>query len=204
MEMRMSGKSCTRNPTNAETSPSGLNSRTLLSIDSKLWQKKVACDKLAKRKQLKDVATFNDDFENIILDIPNSSIEQKIDHYIPGLYSYIWKELCTNDCKNNFDAIRDAERVESAQRQLKPSSYSKSSSYSKARSGGADSKAPSSEPMDNGNVTIGEGTPEERENAWKKAFAFADALKDIERRSAWKAGGTEYYYIYRQQTHTIR
>ncbi len=75
------------------------------------------------------MATFNDDFQKIILDIPNISIEEQIDRYTRGLKSYIWKELCANEYKKLADAMRDTERVESAHRQLKPPSNSKSPSY---------------------------------------------------------------------------
>ncbi len=70
-----------------------------------------------------------------------------------------------NEYKKLADAMRDAERVEFAHRQLKPSSNSKSPSYSKGRPGGADTKAPAPEPMEIGNVQIRKLTPEERENA---------------------------------------
>ncbi len=52
-------------------------------------KEKVARDKLAKWKRLTHVATFNDDFEKIILGIRNISIEERIDRYTRGLKSYI-------------------------------------------------------------------------------------------------------------------
>ena len=58
---------------------------------------KIARDKLAKWKQMKDVSSFNDDFQKIILDIPNISVEEQIDRYTRGLKPYIWKELCTKE-----------------------------------------------------------------------------------------------------------
>lgn len=39
----------------------------------------------------KDVATFNDDFLKIILDIPNISMEEQLDRYSRGLKPHIWK-----------------------------------------------------------------------------------------------------------------
>ena len=42
-----------------------------------LNKEKVARDKLVKWKQLKDVASFNDDFQEILLDIPNISTEEQ-------------------------------------------------------------------------------------------------------------------------------
>ncbi len=62
-----------------------------------LNKEKIARDKLAKWKQLKDVSTFNDDFQSIILYIPNISIEEQIARCTRGLKHYIWKELCTNE-----------------------------------------------------------------------------------------------------------
>ena len=75
---------------------------------------KIARDKLAKWKQIKDVPSFNDDFQRIVLDIPNISVEEQIDRYTRGLKPYIWKELCTREYTSLNDAMRDAERVESA------------------------------------------------------------------------------------------
>ncbi len=49
---------------------------------------------------LNDVAAFNDDFQCIILDIPNISVDEQIDRYTRGLKRYIWKELCTNEYTN--------------------------------------------------------------------------------------------------------
>jgi len=79
---------------------------------------KIARGKLAKWKQVKDVASFNDDFLKIILDIPNISMEEQLDRYSRGLKPHIWKELCTRDYENLTDAMRDAERVESAHKRL--------------------------------------------------------------------------------------
>ena len=54
-----------------------------------LNKEKIARDKLAKWKQLKDVATFNEDFQRIVFDIPTISVEEQIDRYTRGLKSYI-------------------------------------------------------------------------------------------------------------------
>ncbi len=48
-------------------------------------------DKLAKWKHLKDVATFNDDFQRIILDIPNIREDEQIDRYTRSLKSHTGK-----------------------------------------------------------------------------------------------------------------
>ena len=50
-----------------------------------LNREKIARDKLAKWKQVKDVATFNEDFLRIILDIPTINVEEQIDRFTRGL-----------------------------------------------------------------------------------------------------------------------
>ena len=42
---------------------------------------KIARDKLAKCCQVKDISTLNDDFQRIILDIPNINVKEQIDLY---------------------------------------------------------------------------------------------------------------------------
>jgi len=83
-----------------------------------LNRKKIARDKLAKWKQLKDVPTFNEDFQKILLDIPDISMGEKIDRYTRGLKPYIWRELCTREYLDLVSAMRDAERIESAHRRI--------------------------------------------------------------------------------------
>ena len=46
---------------------------------------------------MKDVSSFNEDFQKIILDIPTITSEEQIYRYSRGLISYIWKELCTKE-----------------------------------------------------------------------------------------------------------
>ena len=58
---------------------------------------KIARDKLAGWKQIKDVSSFNEDFQKILLDIPTITIEEQLDRYARGLKTYIWKELCTKE-----------------------------------------------------------------------------------------------------------
>ena len=79
---------------------------------------KIARDKLAKWKQIKDVSSFNEYFQKILLDIPNITTEQKIDRYSRGLKSYIWRELCTKEYASLSELMRDAERIEMAHRRL--------------------------------------------------------------------------------------
>ena len=38
-------------------------------------------EKLSKWKQLKDATSFNEDFQKIIMDIPNINIDKQIDRY---------------------------------------------------------------------------------------------------------------------------
>lgn len=53
----------------------------LLKLFQPLNNEKLARDKLAKWKQVKDVSTFNEDFLRIILDIPNIINEEQMDRY---------------------------------------------------------------------------------------------------------------------------
>ncbi len=68
--------------------------------------------------------------------------------------------------------MRDIERVESAHRQLKPSSNSKSPNYSKGRPGGANTNAPAPQPMEIGNVQKRKLTPEERDKCMKEGLCL--------------------------------
>ena len=86
-----------------------------------LNKEKIVRDKLARWKQVKDVPTFNDDFNRILLDIPDMGTKDQIDWYSRGLKAYIWKALCTKEYSALSDLMRDAERVESA--------YSRSDSF---------------------------------------------------------------------------
>ena len=130
---------------------------------------KIARDKLARWKQVKDVATFNDDFLKIILDIPNISIDEQLDRYSRGLKPYIWKELCTRDYNNLTDAMRDAERVESAHRRLGPKSNGRSPIPQRNQGNG---KHDGPTPMDIGNVQIKKLTPAERDLCRKEGRCF--------------------------------
>ena len=131
-----------------------------------LNKEKIARDKLAKWKQKKDVATFNQDFLRIVLDIPNISIEEQIDRYTRGLKPYIWKELCTKDYEALNDAMRDAERVESAHRRLgapPPRSHGKES---------GNGTPTGTTPMDIGNIQLKKLTPAEKEQCRKEGKCF--------------------------------
>lgn len=130
---------------------------------------KIARDKLAKWKQVKDVASFNDDFLKIILDIPNISMEEQLDRYSRGLKPHIWKELCTRDYENLTDAMRDAERVESAHKRLGPRGTGKPPFVPRNPGSG---KLDGPTPMDIGNLQIKKLTPAERDLCRKEGRCF--------------------------------
>ncbi len=128
-----------------------------------LNKEKLARDKLATWKQIKDVITFNEDFQRIILDISDISESEKIDRYSRGLKSYIWKELCTKDYDDLTVLMRDAQRVESAHKRL-GGSYLKSYNSPSAEK--------QNDPMEIGNIEIKKLTPEEREECFKKGLCL--------------------------------
>ena len=125
---------------------------------------KIARDKLAKWRQVKDVPSFNDDFQKIVLDIPNISIEEQIDRYTRGLKPYIWKELCTREYTSLNDAMRDAERVESAHRRLGKNPRNENQVRPR------NTQEPT--PMDIGNVQLKKLTQAERDQCRKEGRCF--------------------------------
>ena len=131
-----------------------------------LNKEKVARDKLAKWRQVKDVTTFNQDFQKILLDIPDMAMKEQVDRYTRGLKPYIWKELCTKDYSNLADAMRDAERVESAHRRAgsSPKIRIDQRNYTSA------SSKPT--PMDIGNIQITKLTKEERARCFKEGLCL--------------------------------
>lgn len=140
--------------------------KALIARFDTLNREKMARDKLAKWKQLKDVPTFNDDFQRIILDIPNISIGEQIDRYTRGLKNYIWKELCTNEYERLTDAMRDAERVEAAHNRMPKSGNSNNKKQ------GDHQRAQQPVPMDIGNVQVKKLTAEEREKCMKDGLCL--------------------------------
>lgn len=130
-----------------------------------LNKEKIARDKLAKWRQIKDVLSFNEDFQKIILEIPGISAEEQIDRYTRGLKPYIWRELCTKDYKQLADAMRDAERIESAHRR----GGSLPRGETSRRNGEAMNKPT---PMDIGNVQLTKLTNEERERCMKEGLCL--------------------------------
>ena len=69
---------------------------------------KIGPDKQAKWRQMKDVVLFNNDFQKIVLDIPEISLAKQLERYTRGLKPYIWKEMCTLDYGNLTEAMQDA------------------------------------------------------------------------------------------------
>lgn len=134
-----------------------------------LNKEKVARDKLARWKQIKDVPSFNDDFQKIVLDIPNISMEEQIDRYTRGLKPYIWRELCTKDYKELTEAMRDAERVEAAHRRSGNVGTSKNSNSGSNKNTSA-SQQPT--PMEIGNIELKKLTKEERDECMKKGLCL--------------------------------
>ena len=49
---------------------------------------KIARDKLARWKQIKDVPSFNEDFQKILLIISTITVEEQLDRYARGLKTY--------------------------------------------------------------------------------------------------------------------
>jgi len=150
----------------------GLKQALLARFDT-LNKEKIARDKLARWRQVKDVATFNDDFQRILLDIPNISTEEQIDRYTRGLKPYIWKELCTKDYIELSDAMKDAERVESAHRRAGKVQGGPNGGGGKNNNGqGRGDGNPRNDPMDLGNVELRKLTKEERDECMKKGLCL--------------------------------
>ena len=112
-----------------------------------LNKEKIARDKLARWKQVKDVSSFNEDFNKILLDIPDIGMNDQIDRYSRGLKSYIWNALCIKEYSKLSDLMRDAERVESAYR-------GQGTRPSGAKSGSTSGRNEGPVPMEIGNVGV--------------------------------------------------
>ena len=162
----------------------GLKTALIRRFDT-LNKGKIARDKLAKGRQVKDIASFNEDFLRIILDIPDISTSEQIDRYTRGLKPYIWREMCTKDYNDLTHAMRDAERIEAACRRTKHAE-----SYFAQHSPTSDTVPPpkiieavriptfagqeNSEPvpMEIGNLRLKKLTPQEREQCRKEGRCF--------------------------------
>ncbi len=77
---------------------------------------KFARDRLARWRQIKDFAAYSEDFQKILLYIPNITTEEQVDHYARGLKSYNWRELCTKKYRSRREPMKDEQRVEMAHR----------------------------------------------------------------------------------------
>lgn len=129
---------------------------------------KIARDKLARWKQIKDVSSFNEDFQKILLDIPTITIEEQLDRYARGLKHYIWKELCTKEYTSLGDLMKDAERVEMAHRRFgKPAP--RVATPDKPRQ---PTRPTGPVPMEIGNVQLKKLTPAERDQCRKEGRCF--------------------------------
>lgn len=142
--------------------------QALLKRFQPLNKTKIARDRLAKWKQLKDVPSFNEEFLRIILDIPNISEEEKIDRYTRALKPYVWKEMCTNEYAELSEAMADAERIEAAHRRINKKSL-RTSMTSRSSYGSSDSGVT---PMELGNIKLKKLTPAERELCRKEGRCF--------------------------------
>lgn len=63
----------------------------VLKLFQSLNKEKLARDKLAKWKQVKDISTLHEDFLKLILKILHIGMDEKIDRYTRGLKTYFWK-----------------------------------------------------------------------------------------------------------------
>lgn len=135
-----------------------------------LNKEKVARDKLSKWRQVKDVQSFNDDFQKILLDISNINMEEKIDRYTRGLKPYIWKELCTKDYTELTEAMKDAERVEAAHRRTNTNIVPRNGVHNK-QTPKSDSSS-QAVPMEIGNTEMSKLSKEEREECMKKGLCL--------------------------------
>lgn len=145
----------------------------------------VARDKLAKWRQIKDVTTYNRDFRQILLDIPDITETEKLDRYTRGLKQYIWEPLCINKYDTLEQCMTDALKVEAAKRgskqRMSVQSGSKPMSYGSSTSGPV--------PMDLSATELKKLTPEERERCMKEGLCLRCREKGHLARSCPKATG---------------
>ena len=132
---------------------------------------KMARDKLAKWKQIKDVPSFNEEFLRILLDIPNISEEEKIDRYTRALKPYVWKEMCTKDYSELSEAMADAERIEEAHRRIGTRNSRTNMSNRPTRSSGITSGSGVA-PMDLGNAQVKRLSPAEKAMCIREGLCF--------------------------------
>ena len=130
-----------------------------------------ARDKLARWRQVKDVTSFNRDFRQILLDIPDISEAEKLDRYTRALKSHIWEPLCTKNYETLEDCMTDALKVEAAKRgskQRSPGQFGNNSSNQGSSGGGSGAV-----PMDlSATDVIKKLTPEERDRCMKEGLCL--------------------------------
>ncbi len=124
---------------------------------------KQARDRLSRWKQLKSVPEFNTEFQKIILDIPNITVEEQIDRYSRALKPHIWRELCTTEYTDLKSLMKHAELVESAH----------TGSTRKKHQGSSQKQKPSPSvsnptPMDVGNIRLEKLSQQEREKCMRE------------------------------------
>lgn len=141
----------------------------LLARFSPLNKTLTARDKLSKWRQVKDVASFNSDFLQIILDIPDITEAEKVDRYCRGLKTHIWEALCTKEYQKVESVMTDALRVEAAKRGTRNMGNPYESSRPGSRgtpSSGTIADGPT--PMELGSTNLVKLTPEERDRCFRE------------------------------------
>lgn len=66
----------------------------LVSRFDTLSKEKIARDELTRWRQVRDIPTFNNYSQRILLEIPDISEEEQLDHYRGAITSYIWNKHC--------------------------------------------------------------------------------------------------------------
>ena len=151
----------------------GLREALIRRFDT-LNREKIARDKLATSKEVKDVATFNDYFLRILLESPNINVEEQIDRYTRSLNTYLWRGICTKKYTVLSNAMRDAERVESAHRWSGTMNRGQNHSLS---NGSSAKQSSVRTPMAIGNfqtknMELGKLTKEEREKCMREGLCL--------------------------------
>ena len=133
-----------------------------------------ARDKLARWRQVKDVASFNRDFLHILLDIPNIAEAEKLDRYTRGLKPHIWEPLCTKTYETLEQCMTDALKVEAAKRGTNQRTTGQFRGRSTpAGPSGGDGGTSGPVPMDlSATDVIKKLTPEERERCMKEGLCL--------------------------------
>lgn len=139
----------------------------LLARFSPLNKTLAARDKLSKWRQLKDVATYNSDFLQILLDIPDITEAEKLDRYCRGLKTYIWESLCTKEYQKVESVMTDALKVEAAKKGSRVTNNT-NTRPGPARPGSTQASSGGIEPMELGSTSLVKLTPEERERCFRE------------------------------------